>query len=180
MEEDFVERWGKVLDKFKEYGIKFAHEPHPNQLVYDIDTAVRSVELMEGRPEWGFNFDPANMVYLGIDVENFVDILKDRIYYVHAKDAEIVVHNFGKSGSLARGDWGRLDRGYRFRIPGWGDVNWKSIMTELSMIGYDYVISYEHEDPTMSRMDGVKKTIAYLKPIMIDKPYEGRNDILFQ
>ena len=180
MEEEFVDRWGKILDKFEEYGVRFAHEPHPNQLVYDIHTAVRSVELMEGRKEWGFNFDPANLLYLGIDVENFIDKLKDRIYYVHAKDCEIVSHNFGKSGAMARGPWGRLDRGYRLRIPGWGDINWKSILTELSLIGYDYVVSYEHEDATMSRMDGLKKTIAHLKPLVISAPYEGRNDILFQ
>ncbi|GAI57040.1 unnamed protein product, partial [marine sediment metagenome] len=37
MEKEFVERWGVVLDKFAEYGVKFAHEPHPNQLIYDID-----------------------------------------------------------------------------------------------------------------------------------------------
>jgi sugar phosphate isomerase/epimerase len=35
MEKEFVERWGKILDKFGEYGVKFAHEPHPNELVYD-------------------------------------------------------------------------------------------------------------------------------------------------
>jgi hypothetical protein len=47
------------------------------------------------------------------------------------------------------------------------------------MIGYDYVMSYEHEDVTMSRRDGITKTIAYLKPLLIDKPYEGRHDVLF-
>lgn len=180
MEEDFVERWGAVLDKFREYGVKFAHEPHPNQLVYDIDTAVRSVGLMGNRPEWGFNFDPANLLYLGIDVENFIDILKERIYHVHAKDAEMVKHNFGKSGPMSRGSWGRLDRGYRLRVPGWGDLSWKNIITELSLIGYDYVISYEHEDATMSRMDGMEKAIRYLRPLVINAPYEGRNDILFK
>ena len=41
MEVEFVERWGKVLDKFAEYGVKFAHEPHPNQLVYNMETALR-------------------------------------------------------------------------------------------------------------------------------------------
>jgi len=47
------------------------------------------------------------------------------------------------------------------------------------MIGYDYVMSYEHEDVTMSRDDGIKKTIEYLKPLLIKKPYEGRDDVLF-
>jgi sugar phosphate isomerase/epimerase len=179
MEQEFVERWGKILDKFGEYGVRFAHEPHPNQLVYDIDTALRAVELMGGRKEFGFNFDPANLVYLGIDVENFIDLLKGKIYHVHAKDGELVSHNIARSGMIPQGDWQRLGRGFRFRIPGWGSVPWKKVITELSMIGYDYVMSYEHEDVTMSRQDGIEKTIAYLKPLMIDKPYEGRNDVLF-
>jgi len=179
MEQEFVERWGKILDKFGEYGVKFAHEPHPNQLIYDVDTALRSVELMEGRKEWGFNFDPANLIYLGIDVENFIDLLADRIFHVHAKDGEIVSHNMRRSGMIPQGDWQRIGRGFRFRIPGWGSVPWKKVITELSMIGYDYVMSYEHEDVTMSRADGIKKTMAFLKPLIIEKPYEGRNDILF-
>jgi hypothetical protein len=28
-------------------------------------------------------------------------------------------------------------------------------------------------------MDGVKKTIEFLKPLMIEAPYEGRSDKLF-
>ncbi|HTO22086.1 MAG TPA: sugar phosphate isomerase/epimerase family protein, partial [Spirochaetia bacterium] len=86
MEQEMVERWGKILDKFGEYGVKFAHEPHPNELVYDVDTALRAVELFGGRKEFGFNFDPANLIYLDINVENFIDHLKDRILHVHAKD----------------------------------------------------------------------------------------------
>src|SRR5208337_3197123 len=115
MEMELVERWGKILDKFAEYGVKFAHEPHPNQLVYDIDTALRAVELMGGRKEFGFNFDPANLIYLGIDVEHFIDLLKDRIYHVHAKDGELVSHNIKRSGMIPQGDWQRLGRGFRFR-----------------------------------------------------------------
>ncbi len=179
MEQEFVERWGKILDKFKEYGVKFAHEPHPNQLVYDIDTALRSVDLMDNREEWGFNFDPANLIYLGIDVENFIDKLAGRIYHVHAKDGQVVKHNVGNSGVIPQGNWQKLSRGFRFRIPGWGSVPWKNVITELSMIGYDYVMSYEHEDVTMSREDGIKKTIEYLRPLIINNPYEGRNDALF-
>ena len=52
-------------------------------------------------------------------------------------------------------------------------------ITELYLAGYDGVFSYEHEDVTMSRADGVDKTIAFLKPLMIQAPYEGRNDKLF-
>ena len=180
MEQEFVERWSPILDKFGEYGVKFAHEPHPNELIYDVDTALKSVQLMGGRKEWGFNFDPANLIYLDIHVETFIDELRGRIYHVHAKDGEVVAHNVKRSGRIPGGDWQRLNRGFRFRIPGWGSVPWKKVITELSLTGYDYVMSYEHEDVTMSRQDGLAKTIAYLKPLLIDKPYEGRHDVLFQ
>ncbi len=179
MEKDMVERWGKILDKFGEYGVKFAHEPHPSEMVYDVDTALRAVDLFGNRKEFGFNFDPANLTYLGLHVEVFIDQLRGKIFHVHAKDGEVVEHNVGRSGRIPQGDWQRLGRGFRFRIPGWGSVPWKKVITELSLIGYDYVMSYEHEDVTMSRRDGITKTIAYLKPLLIEKPYEGRNDVLF-
>jgi sugar phosphate isomerase/epimerase len=172
MEREFVERWGPILDRFGEYGVKFAHEPHPNQLAYDVDTALRAVELMGGRKEFGFNFDPANLTYLGIDVENFIDSLAKYIFHVHAKDGEIAAHNVRRSGLIPRRLAASRAR-LRFRIPGWGSVPWKKVITELSLIGYDYVMSYEHEDVTMSRHDGITKTIAYLKPLLIEKPYEA-------
>lgn len=180
VEKDFVEKFVPILDKFKEYGVKFAVEPHPNNFIYDIHTAERAIKLVDGHPCLGFNLDPANLIYLGLRVENFIDRLRDRIFHVHAKDGEIVEHNLPVGGILMQGDWQNPERAFRFRIPGWGSVQWKKIITELSMVGYDYVMSYEHEDVTMSRADGVEKTAAYLKPLLIKAPYEGRKDKLFQ
>ncbi len=179
MEREFVEVFTPIMDKFKEYGVKFAVEPHPNNMIYDIHTAKRAVELLGGHPSFGYNLDPANIIYLGVKVENFIDELGDRIFHVHAKDGEIVEHNLQRGGILMQGDWQRLDRAFRFRIPGWGSVPWKKVITELSMIQYDYVLSYEHEDVTMSVGDGVEKVAAYLKPLIIKAPYEGRRDKIF-
>ena len=39
-EEQFVERFTPILDKFQEYGVRFAIEIHPNSFVYDINTAT--------------------------------------------------------------------------------------------------------------------------------------------
>jgi sugar phosphate isomerase/epimerase len=180
MEEEFAQVFTPILDKFKEYGVKFAIEPHPNNFIYDIHTAERALELVDHHPCLGFNMDPANLIYLGLRIENFVDRLGSRIFHVHAKDGEIVEHNMPVGGILMQGDWQRLDRTFRFRIPGWGSVPWKKVLTELSMVGYHYVLSYEHEDVTMSRADGVVKTAAFLKPLLINAPYEGRKDKLFQ
>lgn len=174
MADKFVERWDDILNTFAQYGVKFAHEPHPKQYAYDVETSELTVKLLGGRKEWGFNFDPANLLLAGIDVVAFIQALGDRIYHVHVKDAEIVKHNVGRSGMFAHGDWQRIDRGFRFRIPGWGDVPWKRVITELRLVNYDYVLSLEHEDATMSRQDGVTKAYNFLKPLIIEKPFEGR------
>jgi sugar phosphate isomerase/epimerase len=179
MEREFGRLIVPILDKFREYGVKFAIEPHPNNMVYDIHTAKRAIELADGHPNLGYNLDPANLIYLGLRVENFIDELGDRIFHVHAKDGEIVEHNIERGGILMQGDWQRIDRAFRFRIPGWGSVPWKKVITELSMVGYDYVLSYEHEDVTMSVGDGVEKVADFLKPLIIKAPYEGRKDKIF-
>ncbi len=180
MEKLFVERFIPILDKMKEYGVKFAMEPHPNNMIYDLHTAKRAIELLDGHPCFGYNLDPANLMCTGgVLPECFVDELGDRIFHVHAKDAEIVRHNIQRGGVMMHGDWQRLDKSFRFRIPGWGSVDWKKFITELAMVGYDYVLSYEHEDVTMSVGDGVEKVVAYLKPLLIKAPYEGRRDKIF-
>jgi len=40
----------------------------------------------------------------------------------------------------------------------------------LRMVGYDHVISIEHEDSLMSGDEGLKKAIAFLKQIVIEAP----------
>jgi sugar phosphate isomerase/epimerase len=180
-EEQFLEKWVPVLDKYQEYGVKVAFEPHPNNILYDTQSTLRCLEITDYHPAFGINLDPANILFAGINLQTFVDELKDRIVIVHAKDCEIVEHNMLKGGYnmyMADG-WGRLDRSFRFRIPGWGSIDWKKLISELYLIGYDYAFNYEHEDVLMSRIDGVKKTIGFLKPLMIEAPYEGRTDKLF-
>ena len=178
-EQQFVERFTPILDKFQEYGVKFAIEIHPNSFIYDIHTAERALELVNYHPALGYNFDPANTMYLMIDPAIVIDRLKDRIFHVHAKDAELAPHNLPTGGTLMHGDMAALNHTYRFRIPGWGQVEWKRVITELSMVGYTGSLSYEHEDVTMSRMDGVEKVANFLKPLIIKQPYEGRTDKLF-
>ncbi len=176
----FVERYVPIFDKFQEYGVKVAFEPHPNNIIYDLYSAQRCFELAGNHPAMGINLDPANILFTGISVETFIDEMKDKIVLVHAKDCQIVEHNLNKGGYwMYQGNWGDLNRSFRFRIPGWGSVNWRNVITELFMVGYNGVLSYEHEDVTMSRNDGIEKTINYLKPLMIHEPYEGRTDKLF-
>ena len=170
----FVERFSPILDAYQRYGVRFGQECHPRQLAYNLETAQWLLSLLEHHPAFGFNLDPANLVLAGMDPIVFVVELVDRIWHVHAKDAECVSHAIARSGLLAHGRWNRRNRGFRFRVPGWGDLSWKKIITELHIGGYTGVFSVEHEDPTMSREEGLRQAIQHLKPILLHEPPGGR------
>ena len=168
----FAERWNPILDYFRDSGIKFAHEPHPQELAYNIETASEAAKAVDGRKEFGFNFDPSHILWQQIDPVLFIKQFGDRIFHFHLKDAELVEENLRYSGATPHGSPFRSTRGFRFRVPGWGQVPWRRIITALSEVGYDYVLSYEHEDPVMSQDDGAEKAIAYIKPLLIKKKLE--------
>ena len=162
----FQDRVGSLLDRFDELGVSFAQEPHPKQLVYNVETAVESVRHLGGHPRWGFNLDPGNLLLAGVDPVVFVDELPDRILHVHAKDGELVAQHARRSGLLAHGRWDRPDRGFRFRIPGWGDVDWKRMISALQLADYDGYLAIEHEDPVFAPTDGLEKAVRELAPLL--------------
>ncbi len=86
------------------------------------------------------------------------------------KDWELQKDILHIDGVTSTGSWQRPDRAARYRVPGWGDVPWKRVMTALLEQGYDYVLSFEHEDPVMSEEDGCEQCIQFLRPLIIKKP----------
>lgn len=174
MRPGFVERLTPVLEAFRARGVRFAHECHPKQFAYNTETAREAVELLGAHPAFGFNLDPANLMLAGVDPVLFVAEHGARIFHVHAKDGEVVAHHAARSGMLAHGPWHRPERGFRFRVPGWGDVAWRCLITELAVAGYRGVLSVEHEDPTMGRVEGLSKAVQFLDPLLLRDPVEGR------
>lgn len=166
----FAERWHPILDVFKSEGVRFALEVHPTEIAYNVETSEDCLKAIDNRPEFGLNFDPSHFVWQMIDPVIFIKKFGDRIYHAHAKDSELQEDEITRSGVIPNGPWARPNRGFRFRVPGWGNVNWRRIMTALLSVGYDYVLSYEHEDPVMSREDGCEKNIDFLRPLIIKSP----------
>lgn len=99
-------------------------------------------------PNFGLNFDPSHLFYQLIDPLPLISSFKDRIFHVHAKDAELFpdkLKYFGIYNKLLPTTPGM---GYwRFRMPGLGQVDFAGMIRELKKIGYHGVISIEHEDP---------------------------------
>jgi sugar phosphate isomerase/epimerase len=158
----FANRFNPILDVFAECGVKFALEVHPTEIAFDIYTAERALEALGRRPEFGFNFDPSHLHWQGIDSVEFLRAFSDRIYHVHVKDAIVTLN--GKTGILASHiNFGDHRRGWDFRSPGRGTVNFEEIIRELNRIGYQGPLSVEWEDSGMDREFGAREACAFVK-----------------
>ncbi len=157
-----AERFNPILDVFGECGVKFALEVHPTEIAFDIYTAQKALEALDHREEFGFNFDPSHLFWQFVDPVEFIRAFPDRIYHVHIKDAITTLN--GKSGILASHlNFGDHRRGWDFRSPGRGGVNFEEIIRALNEIGYDGPLSIEWEDSGMDREFGAKEAAGFVK-----------------
>ncbi|HUY88372.1 MAG TPA: sugar phosphate isomerase/epimerase, partial [Pirellulales bacterium] len=116
------------------------------------------------REEFGFNFDPSHLHWQGVDPVEFIRTFADRIYHVHIKDAIVTLN--GRGGILASHlNFGDPRRGWDFRSPGRGGVNFEEIIRALNAIGYDGPLSVEWEDAGMQREAGAKEACEFVKRI---------------
>ena len=47
------------------------------------------------------------------------------------------------------------------------ELYWKDIVSNLRLVGYDHVLSIEHEDSLMSQNEGLSKAVQTLKNVLI-------------
>jgi len=162
--QQFAERWNPILDVFGECGVRFALEVHPTEIAFDIITARRALEAIGNRAEFGFNFDPSHLHWQGIDPVEFIRAFPDRIYHMHVKDAIVTLN--GRSGLLGSHlNFGDPRRGWDFRSPGRGGVNFEEILRALNQAGYDGPLSVEWEDSGMDREHGAREACEFLKKL---------------
>jgi len=180
--EDFTEildyQWNQVLIPYwKEecawaasHGIqKIALEMHPGFCVYNPETMLRLRKAVGGTI-LGANFDPSHLFWQGIDPVAAIRYLGDAIHFFHAKDTRIDAINTGVTGVLDTKHYGdEIHRSWIFRTVGYGhDAQlWKDIVSNLRMVGYDDVMSIEHEDSLMTPKEGLEKAISFLKDVMV-------------
>jgi sugar phosphate isomerase/epimerase len=100
-------------------------------------------EMFEAIPDanFGLNLDPSHLVWLQIDYERAVYDYADRIFHVHAKDLEVRRDGLYRHGTFSAGMGWQVPR-----LPGLGEVSWSRFVAALYAVGYDHVISVEHED----------------------------------
>ena len=161
--------WKDMAEFSKAHGVdKIAFEMHPGFCVYNTDTMLRIREAVG--PEIGANFDPSHLIWQGMDPVAVIRALGDAIFHVHAKDTKMDKYNTARTGVLDTKPYGdELNRSWIFRSVGYGndEVYWKDIVSNLRLVGYDHVLSIEHEDSLMSQNEGLSKAVEMLQRVLI-------------
>lgn len=160
---DFGKRWTPILDEFKKAGVKFALEVHPTEIAFDIASAERALEAVDGHPAFGFNYDPSHLGYQGVDYVEFIHRFKDRIFHVHMKDvawSQVPKVSGVFGGHLPFGDPRRF---WEFRSLGRGNIDFERILRALNDVAYRGPLSVEWEDIGMDREHGAREACAFVK-----------------
>ena len=173
--EDYAKIWPPIVKFAKEHGVKIAIENCPMLFSYDewpggvnlASTPAIWRKMWEIIPDdnFGLNLDPSHLILQMIDYERVVREFRDKIFHVHAKDLHIDWEGVYNHGVLSQGMGWQIPR-----LPGLGDMDWGKFFAALTGIGYDYVVSIEHEDRAFEGDEELVKRGFYLSRDVL-KPY---------
>ena len=93
-------------------------------------------------PYVGLQYDPSHLVWQMMDPIQCARDFAGKIYDVHLKDTEILWHVLRKTGinPVNNARW------WRFRLPGFGSIDWAAFFSVLMDAGYEGAMNIEHED----------------------------------
>ena len=149
--EDFTRVWPPIVRFAREHDVKVAIEncpmifssdewPGGRNLAYSPAIWRRMFEIVPD-DNFGLNLDPSHLVWQFIDYTRAVRDFSSRVFHVHAKDMEIDREGLYEQGVMSLGVGWQVPR-----LPGLGEVRWDRFISALYAIGYDWVVSVEHED----------------------------------
>lgn len=136
VEEGFKElarRWMPILNYFDECGVNVCYEVHPGEDIFDGVTYELFLDAVQQHPRACLLYDPSHFVLQQLDYLAYIDHYHQRIKAFHVKDAEF--NSTGKQGTFG-GYQSWANRAGRYRSPGDGQVDFKSIFSKLAQ--YDY------------------------------------------
>jgi sugar phosphate isomerase/epimerase len=93
-------------------------------------------------PYLGLQFDPSHLVWQFMDPVQAARDFVDHIHDIHLKDTEILWHVVKRAGIQPVNN----ARWWRFRVPGYGSVDWKGFFSVLAEKGYTGAMNIENED----------------------------------
>ena len=167
--EVLVPYWKDVANYAENLGVKICFELHGGDMVYNVPTTHRIRD--QASKNIGANFDPSHLIWMGGDPVQMVKNLGEAVFYVHIKDVKIDPVQKSLNTLLDTTWFADVNgRSWNFCIPGHGHDErwWSEFLLALRSIGYEDVLSIEHEDCSLGRNEGMRLTIEFLERILIN------------
>ena len=157
--------WKGLVAAAKAAGVgRLCLELHGQQNVYNVETLLRLRNAVG--PVVGANLDPSHLFWMGADPLAAIRALGPAIYHVHAKDTRVDPSTASVNSLIDTKKMDRLlDRSWSYVTLGYGhDVLWwREFCSLLRLVGYDDVLSIEHEDLLLPPIEGVRRSVELLR-----------------
>ena len=167
VEEGFKElarRWLPILNYFDECGVDVCYEIHPGEDLFDGVTYEMFLEKVNNHPRACLLYDPSHFVLQQLDYIRYIDHYHERIKAFHVKDAEF--NATGRQGTFG-GYQGWADRAGRYRSPGDGQVDFKTIFSKLAQYDYKGWAVLEWECCIKHPEDGAREGAEFIQKHII-------------
>jgi sugar phosphate isomerase/epimerase len=161
---ELASRWRPILDHFDGEGVDLCFELHPGEDLHDGATFERFLDLVDGHTRCNLLYDPSHFLLQHMDYAGFVGAYHERIRAFHVKDAEF--QRSARTGVYG-GYLGWTERAGRFRSPGDGQIDFKTIFSLLTGYGYDGWATLEWECCFKNRRDGAREGAAFIREHII-------------
>ncbi|HEX2556107.1 MAG TPA: sugar phosphate isomerase/epimerase family protein [Microvirga sp.] len=163
--QELARRWRPVLDAGDREGVDICFELHPTEDLHDGSTFERFLALVDDHPRCRLLYDPSHLFLQHMDYIGFIDAYAERIRAFHVKDAEF-------QRSARTGVYGGynawLQRAGRFRSPGDGQIDFRTIFSRLTGLGFDGWATLEWECCFKNRYDGAREGSDFIRRLIID------------
>ncbi|ANH59634.1 sugar phosphate isomerase/epimerase family protein [Dokdonia donghaensis] len=171
--EELAKRWLPILNTYDECGVDVAYEIHPGEDLHDGVTFERFLEATGNHKRCNILYDPSHFVLQQLDYIAYIDHYHEFIKAFHVKDSEFKPD--GKRGTFGGySDW--QDRAGRYRSPGDGQIDFKTIFTKLTEYGCDVWAVMEWECCVKSPEQGAREGAPFIASHIIEATQKRFDD----
>jgi sugar phosphate isomerase/epimerase len=179
--ERVIPYWQETVKFARQHGVRrIAIEMHPNFVVYNPRTLLQLREAVG--EELGANCDLSHLFWQQCNPVEVIRLLgkQGAIYHAHMKDTASFGENVERYGVLNFAATPADKQGSEFfRAVGYGHGAslWKDVIAAYMEVGYDGMLSVEHEDPLLDGDVGVARSLTTLRnarqELLANKPNPG-------
>jgi sugar phosphate isomerase/epimerase len=171
--DELAKRWLPILNGFDQAGVDLCFEVHPGEDLHDGETFEMFLERVHEHPRCNLLYDPSHFVLQQLDYLQFIDLYHSRIKMFHVKDAEF--RPTGKQGVYG-GYQPWLKRAGRFRSPGDGQVDFRTIFSKLTQYDFPGWAILEWECCIKSSEQGAREGAPFIRRHIIEAATNSFDD----